>query len=163
MSCDLVFNERWSSVTVDADLPDKRFAWKPPAGWTKWKRPDPRETSPKPGTQGPDFHLTLVDGGRSSFLDFRGQVVWFYVWKAGSPACREEMCHLQKLYGKYKDYGLVVLGLTPGRTARGRSQSAAGKRGDTFPNIIEDSEATRRVYEKDYPYAAWPTSYVIGP
>ena len=39
VSYDLVIDEEWSSVTINADIPDTMFAWKPPKGWTQWRMP----------------------------------------------------------------------------------------------------------------------------
>ena len=71
------------------------------------------------------------------------------------------MCHLQELYAKYKDKGLVVLGLDPADDKK-IAVGLLRENGVTFPNIIEDSKETHRVSEEDYPLGAWPTTYVIG-
>ena len=71
------------------------------------------------------------------------------------------MCHLQELYAKYKNKGLVVLGLDPADDKK-IGLGLLRENGVTFPNIIEDSKAANRVANQDYPLAAWPTSYIIG-
>ncbi len=83
VSYDIVMTEEWSSVTLDADIPDSMFAWKPPAGWTEWMQPPIEAGLLKPGTLAPDFELASADGGRIKLSDYRGRVVWFYVWRAG--------------------------------------------------------------------------------
>jgi outer membrane lipoprotein-sorting protein len=83
VSYDLVIKERWSKVAVNADVPTTMFAWKPPKDWKEWRFPDSEKKMLKPGTQGPDFQLTLTDGKPIKLSDFRGQVVWFYIWRAG--------------------------------------------------------------------------------
>jgi hypothetical protein len=70
------------------------------------------------------------------------------------------MCHLQELYAKYKDKGLVVLGLDPADDKKIASELLR-ENGVTFPNIIDSSEAARKASERDYPLGAWPTSYII--
>jgi hypothetical protein len=70
------------------------------------------------------------------------------------------MCHLQELYAKYKDKGLAVLGLDPADDKK-IALDLLSENGVTFPNVIEDSEDTQRVSEKDYPLGAWPSSYLI--
>jgi outer membrane lipoprotein-sorting protein len=83
VSYDLVITEDWSSVTIDGDIADTMFVWKPPKGWTPWKLPEPEDKLLKPGTKGPDFDLASADGRRIKMSDFRGQVVWLYIWRAG--------------------------------------------------------------------------------
>jgi len=47
----LISLEHWSEVTINAKIPDEKFAWLPPAGWQQWEEPIPvlarrRETLP---------------------------------------------------------------------------------------------------------------------
>ena len=83
VSYDIVVNEEWSSVTLNADIADTMFAWKPPKGWTEWKWPSIETGLLKPGTKSPGFELASADGKRIKLSDYRGQIVWFYVWRAG--------------------------------------------------------------------------------
>jgi len=83
VSFDLVITEDWSSVTLDAEMPETLFAWKPPEGWTPWKVPEPEERLLKPGTKAPDIKLASADGAPIEMADYRGQVVWLYIWRAG--------------------------------------------------------------------------------
>jgi outer membrane lipoprotein-sorting protein len=83
VSYDLIITEDWSSVTLNADMPETLFAWKPPEGWTQWVRPPIEIGLLKPGTKAPDFELALADGNKIKLSDYRGKTVWFYVWRAG--------------------------------------------------------------------------------
>ncbi len=84
VSYDLVITEEWSAVTVNGEIPDTMFAWKPPEGWTEWRMPSIETGLLKPGTEAPDFELDAAEGGTKIKLsDFRGKIVWFYVWRAG--------------------------------------------------------------------------------
>ena len=75
--------EHWSDVTVNAEIPDKKFVWSPPEGWQQWTPPDPAEKLLKPGAEAPDFELLLADETKVKLSDYRGQIVWFYIWRAG--------------------------------------------------------------------------------
>jgi outer membrane lipoprotein-sorting protein len=83
VSYDIVMEEEWSEVTINGEIPEKLFAWKPPKGWTEWKRPPLEAGLLKPGTVAPDFKLTLSDGEKIKLSDLRGSIVWLYVWRAG--------------------------------------------------------------------------------
>jgi outer membrane lipoprotein-sorting protein len=83
VSYDITMHEDWSSVTLNADIPDEKFAWKPPDGWTEWRLPDPEDRLLKPGTEAPDFEFASIDGQPIRLSDYRGRIVWFYIWRAG--------------------------------------------------------------------------------
>lgn len=83
VSYDIITNEEWSSVTINPDIPNTMFAWKPPEGWTQWRPPRIEDGLLKPGAKAPDFDLASANGDRIKLSDYRGQVVWINVWRAG--------------------------------------------------------------------------------
>jgi outer membrane lipoprotein-sorting protein len=80
---DIIMLEDWSAVTLDAEIPDTMFVWKPPEGWKQWREPTPEERLLKPGVKAPDFDLASVAEGRVKLSDYRGRIVWLYIWRAG--------------------------------------------------------------------------------
>lgn len=58
-----------------------------------------------------DFTLADVDGEESRLSDYRGKVVMLNFWASWCPPCRHEMPSMQRLYEKYADQGLVVIGV----------------------------------------------------
>ncbi len=78
-----IWEESWSNVAVDAEIPNDRFAWSPPKDWKEWKMPDIEESLLKPGTTAPDFELTALDGKKLKLSSFRGQIVWLNKWRCG--------------------------------------------------------------------------------
>ena len=83
VSYDIVTHERWSEVTVNAEIPDEKFSWKPPAGWKQWRLPGADERLLKPGTKAPDFELPSADGKKIRLSNYRDKVVWLYIWRGG--------------------------------------------------------------------------------
>jgi peroxiredoxin len=59
----------------------------------------------------PDFTLEDLDGNPVRFSDFRGKPVVLNFWATWCGPCRAEIPHVDALYNKYKDRGLVVIGV----------------------------------------------------
>ncbi len=83
VSHDIIVEELWTEVTVNAEIPNDRFAWSPPKDWKEWRMPAIEEGLLAPGTLAPDFELTSTDGARLKLSNFRGQVVWLNKWRCG--------------------------------------------------------------------------------
>ena len=83
VSYDIIFYEEWSKVTINDNIPLDKFNWKPPEGWKEWRLPNPEERLLKPGQEAPDFDLVSADGGKIKLSNYRGNVVWLYIWRVG--------------------------------------------------------------------------------
>jgi len=85
-------------------------------------------------------------------------------WRAGCQACREEMPDLSKLYRKYKDRGLLVLGFNFADEKKIALDFLKDNSAD-FPNIIDASEPAQKVFSEDYQklkgMSAVPLNYII--
>ncbi|MBE3145120.1 MAG: TlpA family protein disulfide reductase [Planctomycetes bacterium] len=63
------------------------------------------------GKPAPDFSLKNMEGKMINLSAFHGKVVLINLWASWCPPCRYEMPGIQAAYEKYKDEGLVVLGI----------------------------------------------------
>lgn len=70
------------------------------------------------------------------------------------------MCHLQKLYEKYKDRDVVILGLNCADD-RKIALDFLKDNSATFPNILDSSRVARKVVHDDYKKSADPLNYII--
>ncbi|MBK5100870.1 MAG: TlpA family protein disulfide reductase [Desulfobacteraceae bacterium] len=72
------------------------------------------------GPTAPDFSLPDLSGNMTSLAQYRGRVVVVDFWATWCPPCKMSIPELVKLQEKYRDKGLVVLGISlddPGRAS----------------------------------------------
>ena len=77
---------------------------------------DPVARGVKPGADMQDFTLRTSDGKVVTWNDYKGKPVIINFWGSWCPPCRAEMPRLNELFLKYKDKGLIVLGINYAET-----------------------------------------------
>ncbi|MEX0806889.1 MAG: TlpA disulfide reductase family protein [Candidatus Binatia bacterium] len=94
--------------------------------------------SPLVGRQASSFTLTLFDGKAIRLEDFRGKVVFLNFWASWCVPCRAEAKALEAAWKKYKDRGVVFLGVN----IQDKEEDARGflkEFGITYPNGRDSS------------------------
>jgi len=69
------------------------------------------QAGPVESGMAPDFSLTGFDGRKVTLSELRGQVVIINFWASWCPPCREEAAYLEQTWRKYKDQGVVFIGV----------------------------------------------------
>ena len=105
-----------------------------------------------------DFEVTLLSDTTFKLSDYEGQVVLLNIWATWCAPCREETPDLQELYEKYKDQGLMVLGVSIDEQGESVVRPFIEKYEVSYPVVIDDGS----IMDKYGPTMGIPTTYVIN-
>ena len=99
----------------------------------------------EPGQLAPDFTLQFADGSKTQLSDWQGQPVVLNFWATWCAPCREEMPEFVAAYDRYRDDGLVIVGVNAQESA---SQAAEfmGNFGMTFPVALDTRGDVQQLY-----------------
>lgn len=105
-----------------------------------------------------DFEVTLVSGEQFRLSDYRGKVVLLNIWATWCAPCHEETPDFVELYEKYKDEGLVILGVSIDKQGESVVKPFMEKYDVSYPVVIDKGT----ILDKYGPTMSIPTSYIIG-
>ena len=91
-----------------------------------------------------------------------GTVTLVDFWSSSCTNCQREIPELERIYEKYKDYGLVVVGVHSPQQPHDRDAAvvsgAITKLGITYPVALDPEHEAFQAYGA----TAWPTHYIAG-
>jgi thiol-disulfide isomerase/thioredoxin len=112
------------------------------------------------GTVAPEWTLTDPRGRVHSLSDYRGKIVVLDFWATWCVPCRRSMPELQAIHEKFKDRGVVVLGLDVGAGEGDSGDPVAFMKNLKLTyGLLLKANATG----KSYLAAVLPTLYVVSP
>ncbi|WP_341805001.1 redoxin domain-containing protein [Paenibacillus turpanensis] len=110
-----------------------------------------KQEPPKAKEPMPNFTLTDASGKQVSLEDFKGKPVIVNFWGTFCPPCVEETPALQRQYEKWKQEGLVIIGVNLDEEPI-RVESFTRQFGVTYPVVIDkDLELAERFGVFQYP------------
>jgi thiol-disulfide isomerase/thioredoxin len=93
--------------------------------------------------------------------DLRGKVVLVDFWTYGCVNCVNTLPHVTELHAKYKDRGLVVVGVHtpefPFERSASNLQAALKRHGITYAVAQDNEQQTWNAYRNQY----WPAQYIV--
>ena len=96
-----------------------------------------------------------------SMAGLRGKVVLVDFWTYGCVNCVNTLPHVTQLYAKYRDRGLVVVGVHtpefPFERSASNVQAALKRHGITYPVAQDNDSQTWNAYGNQY----WPSQYIV--
>jgi thiol-disulfide isomerase/thioredoxin len=110
----------------------------------------------------PDFAVgNWFNSAPLSMSSLRGKVVLVDFWTYGCVNCVNTLPHVTELYAKYKDRGLVVVGIHtpefPFERSATNVQAALKRHGITYPVAQDNDSRTWNAYGNQY----WPAQYIV--
>lgn len=102
---------------------------------------------PKVGAQAPGFNLSLVTDSshRLTLRALRGHPVVVNFWQSSCIPCKAEAGALETLYRRYREQGLVVVGIDY-RDFASDARSFVSHHGETFPTVRDPSGSVADAY-----------------
>lgn len=115
------------------------------------------EEPPEVGDKIIAFELEGLNGEMISTDQYKGRPMVINFWGTFCPPCVEETPALQRMYEKYKDQGVVILGVNLGEKDLIRVNQFVEQFGVTYP-ILLDPE----LYVRDrYGVRSYPTTFFV--
>jgi thiol-disulfide isomerase/thioredoxin len=114
-------------------------------------------------TQAPDFRgiNNWLNSTPLRMSELRGKVVMVNFWTYGCYNCVNTLPHMTKLHTKYKDKGLVIVGVHtpefPFEKSLSNVQAALKRHGIDYPVAQDNDSATWSAYRNRY----WPAQYIV--
>lgn len=119
------------------------------------------------GKPAKDFDVTLLEGAswlpnakadKVKLSDLRGKPVILNFWASWCVSCREEAMYLEAYWKRYREKGVIVLGIAIQDTPE-TAREFAKLHGKTYPIALDDSGKTTI----DYGVYGVPETFVIDP
>ncbi|WP_135551615.1 redoxin domain-containing protein [Paenibacillus cymbidii] len=118
---------------------------------------EPAQRLIKAGESARSFELPSLDGSSIKLAQYDGKTVLLNFWASWCEPCRQEMPDLQAQYDKWRDQGVVVLGIN---VAENKVTAGAyvQQLGLNFPVVLDQNQDVR----KKYGVYNYPSSVFIG-
>ena len=112
---------------------------------------------PKPVQPAKDFRVTTPDNRPLTLADFKGKVVFLNFWATWCKPCEAEMPGMERLHQKYKERGLVVLGISEDANGVSVVPPFLKTRNLTFPIGLDPKMSVASLY------GVWavPSTFII--
>ncbi|MCC6678714.1 MAG: TlpA family protein disulfide reductase [Phycisphaerales bacterium] len=139
-----------NDLKADPEVDAAEFAAAIPDGYTPRPDPEPemgRQIGPmlKEGDPAPEWTLSDAEGKPHSLADYKGKVVLMDFWATWCGPCRAAMPGVQKLHERFKDRGVMVLGINIGEDENADPAGYMKREGFTY-GLMLNAEKVAEAY-----------------
>jgi peroxiredoxin len=121
------------------------------------ENPSPYAIESLSGQKAPDFTLKDIDGKSVTLASHKGKLVILVFWASWCPPCKDELQSLNKLYGMYKNRGLIILAVSSDRSLS-TVKTFIAQNPVTFTILFDEKLSVSRDLYKAFMV---PTTFVI--
>ena len=107
-----------------------------------------------------DFTFNDLNDKPVKLSDYRGKIVLVNIWATWCPPCKAEIPGFINLYKKYKDKGLVIIGVSVDRGGKKVVVKFAADYNINYPILIGKDKQITKVFG---PIRGIPTTFLIDP
>ncbi len=104
-----------------------------------------------------DFTAKSLSGENIKLSELRGKVVLVNFWATWCTPCKKELPYFNRLYAKYKNVGLKVLGVNLDKV-RSKAVRMSSAMGLSFPVLLDPAGRVSGLYR----IRSMPTTYVVA-
>jgi len=110
--------------------------------------------NPNPGF---DFNLPDLNGKIISLKDFSGKVLIVNFWATWCPPCEEEIPKLNQLHKRYKNEGLVVIGIALDKDSLNLVEPFVREKRIGYPILMGNEQVIRDMED----FSGVPTTLIV--
>lgn len=147
-------------TSLNRALPETAFVLQPRKGYGERlvTGTEPKRKGLLPvGADAPDWKLNDPEGRAHMLSEYRGRLVLLDFWGTWCVPCRLTMPGIQSLHEKFKDRGVVVLGVTLGGDEAGDPVAFMKAHGFTYRILLKGDDVSPL-----YNVAVLPALYLVG-
>lgn len=115
------------------------------------------ERPPAAGDKALPFELESLEGVTAGPASYENQPMVINFWGTFCPPCVEETPALQRMYEKYKEQGVIVLGVNLGEKPVVRVEQFVDRFGVTYPVLLDPDLEVR----DKYGVRSYPTTFFV--
>lgn len=104
-----------------------------------------------------DFNLPDLNGKMISLEDFRGKVLVINFWATWCPPCEEEVPKLNELNKRYKNEGLVVIGIALDKDSLNLVEPFVREKRIGYPILMGNEQVLRDMED----FSGVPTTLIV--